>query len=665
MRPQTSSAAPSMARNSRWIPNASRKARRRPRGALAALFLLAGASELTAAQITLRFKVEDFGPTAGRVLDGPPRQLSLGKVLLTASDSNYLRLWTFQGSALVPGATAATCDGPRRIEVVLPPGSDSAGSVVTVCERSSQVTTHSLEGATLRQTSQISTGGTGPSDIAVAVNRNYAFVSNRGSKNVTTFRIDPGLGTLSPIGSIAIKGSPGLVAADTTGDFAVVGSSNPNELVTVGFEPVTNDYRVVETTPLPQSPSCMAYAEHSVVPTGQGPGASPQSAGSAAGHEQLLYVGVRSSQMGGQDQILTYRVGAAGGLTLVPGSTPAGIFLTDIEVTYDRLFAVTATTGGRDEIRAYRRVGEQLILDASLEIPEPSVSFKQITSAPSEGRVTTLFVTGFQGGWVRSFEYTRDDDPRCAADSGVFCVNANRFEVSVDWAVPSQNRSGKGTAVPITSDTGSFWFFTANNIELVIKVVDGRAFNNFFWVFYGALSDVAYTITVTDTATGRVRRYSNPQGRIASGADVTAFPGPADATAKGPPAGLDSAGAELLRGASADVIRMLSTASLRSPSVAFRVRIDWRVPSQGTSGVGHGVILTSDTAYFWFFSPNNVEVVLKVVDGRAVNGHYWVFYGALSDVEYTITVTNEDTGVVRTYFNPSGTVASAADVRAF
>jgi hypothetical protein len=77
--------------------------------------------------------------------------------------------------------------------------------------------------------------------------------------------------------------------------------------------------------------------------------------------------------------------------------------------------------------------------------------------------------------------------------------------------------------VPLTNDTGHFWFFSVNNVELVVKVVDGRAFNGHYWVFSGALSDVAYTITVTDTATGAVRTYSNPSGRLTSLSDVSAF----------------------------------------------------------------------------------------------------------------------------------------------
>jgi hypothetical protein len=53
--------------------------------------------------------------------------------------------------------------------------------------------------------------------------------------------------------------------------------------------------------------------------------------------------------------------------------------------------------------------------------------------------------------------------------------------------------------------------------------VDGRAFNNRFWFFSGALSNVEYTITVTDTVTGAVRTYFNPSGTLASIADLTSF----------------------------------------------------------------------------------------------------------------------------------------------
>ncbi len=111
----------------------------------------------------------------------------------------------------------------------------------------------------------------------------------------------------------------------------------------------------------------------------------------------------------------------------------------------------------------------------------------------------------------------------CVPDATTLCLNASRFKVQVAWSVPSQGTSGAGNGVALTADTGEFWFFSANNIELVVKVVDGRAFNNKFWVFYGALSNVQYTITVTDTTTNAVKTYVNLNGNLASVADVTAF----------------------------------------------------------------------------------------------------------------------------------------------
>jgi hypothetical protein len=46
------------------------------------------------------------------------------------------------------------------------------------------------------------------------------------------------------------------------------------------------------------------------------------------------------------------------------------------------------------------------------------------------------------------------------------------------------------------------------------------------------------------------------------------------------------------------------------------------------------VKLTDDTGYFWFFDSANIELMTKVVDGRGLNGKFWFFYGALSDVQY-------------------------------
>jgi len=96
----------------------------------------------------------------------------------------------------------------------------------------------------------------------------------------------------------------------------------------------------------------------------------------------------------------------------------------------------------------------------------------------------------------------------------------------------------------------------------------------------------------------------------------------------------------------------------------FHIEVEWE-DSRGRTGVGQPVQLTNDTGYFWFFSPANVELVIKVLDARSVNGQFWVFFGALSSVQYSVTVADRFTGAFRKYSNPSGTFASVGDTEAF
>ncbi len=251
--------------------------------------------------------------------------------------------------------------------------------------------------------------------------------------------------------------------------------------------------------------------------------------------------------------------------------------------------------------------------------------------------------------------------------AGALCLNAGRFRVTATWSVPTQGTSGIGNPVALTGDTGYFWFFTSNNVELIVKLVDGRPVNDRFWFFSGALSNVEYTVLVSDTQTGVERAYFNPQGQLQSYADTSAFAPSGSASDTGtlqkkpaspPPADFSSTEADASP----------CTASLNALCLnagRFRVAVDWQVPAQSTSGSGFAVPLTTDTGYFWFFTANNVELVVKVVDGRAFNGRFWVFSGALSDVGYTITVTDTTTGAARHYTSPAGALTSFADVSAF
>jgi hypothetical protein len=99
----------------------------------------------------------------------------------------------------------------------------------------------------------------------------------------------------------------------------------------------------------------------------------------------------------------------------------------------------------------------------------------------------------------------------CTADSTTLCLNNGRFRVQATYTTATQ--TGPGMAVPQTTDTGLFWFFSASNIEVVIKVVNACTFaaGPRYWVFAGGLTNVQVVLTVTDTSNGMLRTYTNPQ----------------------------------------------------------------------------------------------------------------------------------------------------------
>jgi hypothetical protein len=251
----------------------------------------------------------------------------------------------------------------------------------------------------------------------------------------------------------------------------------------------------------------------------------------------------------------------------------------------------------------------------------------------------------------------------CNAGSDTLCLADARFQARVSWRNPYTGETGTGKTLPLTGDTGAFWFFSPDNLELMIKVLDGTPVNGHFWVYYGALSNVEYTVSVTDTLTGTVKTYHNEPFQLASRADVSAFPSAPAAPLAAKALTAPPAPAALEAPAEGDCAA--SPAGLCLTRQRFQVQVDFTDPRTGIAGPARAVPLTVDTGVFWFFSPDNLELMVKVLDGTAVNGHFWVFYGALSDVEYTITVTDTVTGQRRTYHNALHHLASGSDVTAF
>jgi hypothetical protein len=145
---------------------------------------------------------------------------------------------------------------------------------------------------------------------------------------------------------------------------------------------------------------------------------------------------------------------------------------------------------------------------------------RSVFSLAVDSETLTLYAGTDAGAYRLSL--AEADAGACTPGPTSLCLNDNRFRAEVRWQTVD-GAAGSGQVFPLTTDAGAFWFFTANNVELVVKVVDGSAVNGHFWVFGGQLTDVDYTLTVTDTQTGTVWTHHNPQGTLASFADTAAF----------------------------------------------------------------------------------------------------------------------------------------------
>ena len=244
----------------------------------------------------------------------------------------------------------------------------------------------------------------------------------------------------------------------------------------------------------------------------------------------------------------------------------------------------------------------------------------------------------------------------CSSDT-TLCLSEGRFLLDATWTKPD-GTSGVAHAVAVTPDSGYFWFFDQENIELVIKTLNGCSVNDHYWVFAGGLTNLAVTVTVTDTTTNRTKTYTNFQGTpFQPITDTTAF--------ESCPAGLAAAGnPEEPR---EDLLLSTPTAARRDASIGcvpgdtllclngrFQVEASWLSPS-GRTGPAHAVALTPESGYLWFFDADNVEIVVKSLDACGLSRGNWLFGAGMTTVGVDLKVTDTFTGEVRTYSNSLGT----------
>jgi hypothetical protein len=134
------------------------------------------------------------------------------------------------------------------------------------------------------------------------------------------------------------------------------------------------------------------------------------------------------------------------------------------------------------------------------------------TNMAFDAQTREVFITEFGPGRLSRVSVASVIVPLpCAPDAFGLCLNGGRYHARAAFRTP-QGVTANAVAIALSDTSGYFWFFSPDNVELTVKVVDGCSFNSRRWVFASGMTNVEVTMTVTDTVTGLTRTYTNPGG---------------------------------------------------------------------------------------------------------------------------------------------------------
>ncbi|HUR80684.1 MAG TPA: fibronectin type III domain-containing protein, partial [Thermoanaerobaculia bacterium] len=285
--------------------------------------------------------------------------------------------------------------------------------------------------------------------------------------------------------------------------------------------------------------------------------------------------------------------------------------------------------------------------------------------------------------------YTTDASARtlvapgaCVSSDTTVCLLDGRFRVVVDYLnqfanppQPGQLRTAKLLPGAQNPDTATFGFGSAQAIEVIVRVQDTRPFGlNRFDIYYGGMTDVEYTVTVQDMQTGTTRLYRNPPGMTGGGVDRASFPTTgAAAEAYALVQGNSSSREAIVKPNAAPHACVATANTVCLLGDRFEVKLDYlnqfaNPPAPG-SMLGAKLlpgVQNPDAATFGFGSPQAIEAVVRIQDARPFGlNRFDIYFGGMTDVEYTVSVTDTITGKVRQYRNPPGSVGGGVDRTSF
>ena len=168
--------------------------------------------------------------------------------------------------------------------------------------------------------------------------------------------------------------------------------------------------------------------------------------------------------------------------------------------------------GGSEEVlaRLYRADGRPMSDEFQVNPPSSRLEEYPDVALDDSGAFAVVYDTYFFELGATEL-YSRRYLAGCPPDATFLSLHGGRFDLCARWETTT-GLTGAAVPHPLTEDSGAFWFFSPQNLELFVKVLDGCAVNQIYWVYAAGLTDVGVDLTILDTWSGQVFSVSRPRG---------------------------------------------------------------------------------------------------------------------------------------------------------
>jgi hypothetical protein len=275
----------------------------------------------------------------------------------------------------------------------------------------------------------------------------------------------------------------------------------------------------------------------------------------------------------------------------------------------------------------------------------------------------------------------------CSDGATRLCL-LGRFLVEASWR-DAGGRERAALAVALESagksqaltGSGAFSFFDTGDADLLVRLLDDGQ-GGPVRIEAGSASGTAFELHVVDTTSGAQWIHTNDRGEVAAVRDSLA----SGAQGERSEAAVSTGAADLATGrmvadwlesAESGSASAFASAAALSPDEPRCVATATDLCLQGgrlrvQASIGDGarahpaslVASGADTGVFRSDERSGAAVAVRVVDGRTVNGRFWLLYSALGDAAVEIEIADLATGNRRRLAKAAGAPASEAVVDA-